>query len=70
MSKDGECSGQGECTGWRLVWRVGVQVGVWFARDTPVHTDRVHVNMSSINMYVGRERSSGLIKMTCYVTFL
>ena len=34
------------------------------------HTDRVHVNMSSINMYVGRERSSGLIKMTCYVTFL
>ena len=35
---------------------------------TPVHTDRVHVNMSSINMYVGRERSSGLIKMTCYVT--
>ena len=37
---------------------------------TPVHTDRVHVNMSSINMYVGKERSSGLIKMTCYVTFL
>ena len=37
---------------------------------THVHTDRVHVNMSSINMYVGRERSSGLIKMTCYVTFL
>ena len=27
-------------------------------------------DMSSINMYVGRERSSGLIKMTCYVTFL
>ena len=24
---------------------------------THVHTDRVHVNMSSINMYVGRERS-------------
>ena len=40
------------------------------ARPTHRHTDRVHVNMSSINMYVGRERSSGLIKMTCYVTFL
>ena len=43
-------------------------IGVQVARA--VHTDRVHVNMSSINMYVGRERSSGLIKMTCYVTFL
>ena len=40
------------------------------AKHTQLHTDRVHVNMSSINMYVGRERSSGLIKMTCYVTFL
>ena len=33
---------------------VGVCLCV-FARalNTPVHTDRVHVNMSSINMYVG-----------------
>ena len=28
-----------------------------YARATLIHTDRVHVNMSSINMYVGRERS-------------
>ena len=53
-------------------WFINVDVDVRarYLTHTPVHTDRVHVNMSSINMYVGRERSSGLIKMTCYVTFL